>query len=57
MIHMSSPMVAREKPSPYSILFDEVEKLVEECEKVKASLVKAGPSPEITVCEDALFLD
>jgi hypothetical protein len=57
MIHMSSPMVARETPSPYSILFDEVEKLVEECEKVKASLVKAGPSPEITVCEDALFLD
>lgn len=57
MIHMSSPMVATEKPSPYSILFDEVEKLVEECEKVKASLVKAGPPPEITVCEDALFLD
>jgi len=57
MIHMSSPMVAREKSSPYSILFDEVEKLREECEMVKACLAKACPPPEITVCEDALFLD
>jgi len=52
MIHMASPMAKEQSLSPYSILFDEVEKPPKQSEMVKRPV-----SPEITGHEDALFLD
>jgi hypothetical protein len=52
---MSSPLVQRQAPSPYSILFDEVP--AGNLEKNQFGMVKACPAPEMTGHEDALFLD
>jgi len=52
MMYMASSVEKAQSLSPYSILFDEVEKPTKQ-----SDMVKACPPPEVTGHEDALFLD